>query len=312
MGFRSLTAFLLMKKVILIDGNAVGYLNLHGTVLKNADGQMTQSIFGFINLLIELKTKYSDAKLLVLWDGYAEFRYSIYPEYKGNRKPRTAFDKLLKEEYKRQCPIIREVIKSLGIDQTFNRILEADDLASIFTKKLTDNNYSVSLITTDRDWLQLVRENVVWHDLRDNLKPYGVFNFKAKAGVDSVERFLEKKSLMGDASDNISGVGGIGEKRVKELFKTFGSVRGFFRVAHLTKDLTSWEKKLLSREGREIYYRNIQLMDLIHPQIEDMSERVNIKGELDFDRFKQICLEQNFSTFTNKLDEIKRLFNEQN
>lgn len=301
-----------MKKVILIDGNAVGYLNLHGTVLKNADGSMTQSIFGFINLLIELKTKYSDAKILVLWDGHADFRYSIYPEYKGNRKPKTAFDKLLKEEYKKQCPIIRDVIQSLGIDQVLNRKLEADDLASIFSKKLSQNDYSVSLVTTDRDWLQLVQQNVVWHDLRDKLKPYGVFNFKMKAEVDSVESFLEKKCLMGDASDNISGVGGIGEKRVKELFKKYGSVKGFFGIAYTLSELTSWEKKLLSKEGREIYYRNIQLMDLIHPQIEDKSQRVNIKGKFDLNRFRQICLEQNFSTFINKFDDIKRLFNEQN
>lgn len=304
-----------MLNLNVIDGNAVGRY-LHATKLKtafrNADGHITNSLFGFIGMLIDLKKKANPGdKNVVLWDGHADFRYEMYPEYKGNRKARNEEQEKLYEEYKWITPYTRSAISALGIPQFLNLKLEADDLASIIVNTPQPQDISISLITGDKDWLQLVRKNVVWCDIRNERRAVGEYNFKAVTELATPELFLQKKCLTGDSSDNVSGVGGIGEKRAIALLNEWGSVDNFF--ANFDKyegKKKSWEERLFSEEGREIYYRNRKLMNLIDAPAEDKNYRKVMKRNLDLDTFFGICAEMNFSTYLSKAEEIKELFNE--
>lgn len=138
-----------MGGFILVDGNAVGHTMHNGTTLTAGTFQ-TQAIFGFVKAIRELYCNFPDRRLVVLWDGKAQWRYDLYPDYKSNRghedDPTAAAHRAA---YKAQVPLIQASLERLGVEQKLNYFAEADDLAGYLTPRLAASN-PVLLVTGDR------------------------------------------------------------------------------------------------------------------------------------------------------------------
>lgn len=217
------------KLTILVDANSIGYAAHHAIKLYSGSMQ-TQAVFSFIKTMRELRQSYPDAGILVLWDGRAQWRFDCLPEYKSTRQvdPKA---KLESDAYKMQIPLIKRALTSLGIKQMTSAIHEADDLAGILVERLASiPNSRILLITGDRDWLQLVKPNVSWRDLRDDSRFIHWNNFYEKTGYKTPYAFLEGKALQGDTSDCISGCGGIGEMTAIKVLTEYGSVKEFWNM----------------------------------------------------------------------------------
>lgn len=213
---------------ILIDGNSIGYAAHHATRLVAGDMQ-TQAVYGFVRSLRELRVKHPLATIYVLWDGRAQFRFDLCPEYKFKRD-NDAKKLAVKEAYKAQTPFIKRAIRYLGVVQMLSYIHEADDLAGLFVAQIMKKpGQEILLISGDQDWAQLVREGVTWRDPREKDRLITLANFTEKTGYRTPLAFLEGKALHGDSSDCIPGVGGIGEGTAPLLLAEHGSVRAFIK-----------------------------------------------------------------------------------
>ena len=297
-----------MTNVMLIDGNSIGFASHQSTKLVY-DNQPVQAIFGFIKTLKRLKERFSGFEPIVLWDGES-WRYQLYPNYKGNRKdPKT---ELMKLEYKKQTPAIEEAIKLLGVKQIRVMNYEADDLGYIFATNIAKQGNKVILVSGDKDWLQMVQPNVMWYDpIRDRKCSY--LDFAEFTGCDSVQAFIDKKCLMGDASDNVKGVGGIGEGRALYLLQTYGTVERFLGHEVTQEELDTMPKhfkdfRLNTNNGIDKYKQNLKLMALNTDARPQPVGKKIVDGELDFDRFEEFCFEHGFSSIRLEMNSYKTLF----
>ncbi len=298
-------------KHLIIDANSVGY-SCHYATKLHSGGMETQAIFGFIKTMRELRVTYPDATPIVLWDGRAEWRFQLCPTYKSNRDndPKKV---AIKEAYKKQVPFIKALVEPLGLRQMLVRTHEADDMAGYLVRELTKTpGNEVVLISGDQDWLQLVRPGVTWRDMRDDAKIINHANFFDKTAYKTPLAFLEGKCLQGDSSDVISGVGGIGEKGAIDLLATFGSVSNFWQqCADGTYKPT--KKALISLyegEGRALYRRNVQMMQLLKVAKPEKEAVQVTKGALDKDKFHDLCAELAFSSITKNIDHFIKPFQE--
>ena len=161
-----------MNKIVIIDGYSLLFRAYFSTfsldrtkIMKNHDGIPTNAIYGFFNMLIPIlkNLKENDALFVALDSSKKTFRHLEYKEYKANRKP-------LDEELKIQFPIFRELLQSLNITFYENENLEADDIAGNIAKKMEKENYKVEIYTSDRDYLQLIDDNITIELIKKGLK----------------------------------------------------------------------------------------------------------------------------------------------
>lgn len=294
---------------IIIDGNSLGHAAHNATKLTVGEMQ-TQAIFGMVKSIKLLAEKYSGWSMLVLWDGKADWRKAIYPDYKENRKAKDEKQLAHKEAYKAQSPFVRKALSLLGVRQMFATSHEADDMAGILVKKIAGTQ-DIVLVSGDRDWLQLVRPGVIWFDpIRDNTVGSG--NFMDFTGYFTPQEFLQGKALMGDSSDNISGVGGIGEKGAPEFLAQFKGVRNFFTQVD---DGTFAPKKkahqnLASPEGRAAFARNLKLMSLLNVPTPNPEDTNIIAADYDEGRFRVLCEKLSFLSILRDFDNFIRPFRE--
>lgn len=291
--------------LLIIDGNSLGHAAHNATKLTVGEMQ-TQAIFGMVKSCKLLAENYAGWQQLVLWDGKAEWRKALHPDYKANRKAKDEKQEAHKEAYKAQSPFVRKALQLLGIRQMLVTSLEADDMAGILVKRAAGN---IVLVSGDRDWLQLVRPNVMWFDpIRDYKVGHG--NFTEFTGYFTPREFLEGKALMGDTSDNIPGVGGIGEKGAPEFMAQFKSVDNFFKQVD---DGTFVPKKkahqnLATEEGRAAFARNLRLMNLLevpNPVKEDMQV---IPATYNEANFRLLCEKLAFMSILRDFDNFMTPF----
>ena len=288
-----------MKQFVLIDGNAIGYAQQLGMPRLCIGDQATHAIYGFLLALRKVAIPNSNERIpIVLWDGGAQWRKDICPDYKANRRndPKKI---AVKDEYSTQVPFIRKAIELLGIDQMVSSTCEADDLAGAYSRLLERQGHLVELVTGDKDWLQLVTPSVTWNDpVRD--RQVDSMTFESFTDYPNVAQFLDEKCLTGDSSDNIKGVGGIGAKGAKELLSEWGSVDNFLANADQdSKMKAAWRRLLLDPSK---YRDNMFIMNLDgrHPTIKD---RIITKGNWSPDAFEKLCHELAFFSITAKIDD---------
>lgn len=314
-------------KYLLIDGNALGYAAHNSKkVTKNADGMETQAVYGALRTLRNIRLKYRDYIPWVLWDGRAEFRFDILPEYKGNRTD-TAKKVASKQAYRTQRPYIESAFKALGIAQFISPLYEADDLAGYISRHLYSHEKMVLLVSADHDWMQLINRQVSWIDPRKLESPIcGEHNFFERTGYLRPERFLQGKAIQGDTSDNIAGIQGLGKVASKEILTRYGDISllfeeqtirgGRFSPEDLHKNLRRYcgpINKLCQIEGKRIYQRNIELMDL-RTDVRDLSIKDTMRctaEPMNMESFKNVCLVLGFNSMLRMTD-WQKLFGKQN
>lgn len=291
-----------MSGNLIVDGNSIGHANHNATKLTVGEME-TQAIFGVVKSIHALAKNHPGWNMAVLWDGKAQWRKEICPEYKENRKATDEKQAAHKESYKKQSPFVRKALQLMGVRQMLVTSAEADDMAGLMTKKLAKAGQRVKLITGDKDWLQMVQSGVVWFDpIRD--RECNMSNFFEFTGYRTPEQFLDGKALMGDSSDNISGVGGIGEKGAPEFIAEFGSVAEFYR--QVESGIFVPKKKahirLASPEGRAVFERNRKVMNLLDvptPPKEDVSV---IAPTYNRDAFRALCEKLAFHSILREFD----------
>lgn len=287
----------------LVDGNSIGYA-AHMANKLEYDGMEVQAIYG---ILMSLKKSIQDVpcRHIVLWDG-ASWRYGEYPEYKANRRESEVESKA---QYKSQAAYIHEMLTHLGIDQVLHTTAEADDLAGYYVNKFCPNDINskritIDLVTGDKDWIQLVRPGVVWYDPIRN-RECSLDNFQEFTGVKNAKQFIEKKAIVGDSSDNIKGVMGIGEKGADKLLASFNSVKTMVEIhetGSLGKVPVNW-KRLADNEGHrlDVFNRNVRLMDLNQGVLGDGKVDIT-KGKVDIPAFRALCEELAFTSILDNMD----------
>jgi len=297
------------KTTILIDGNSVGYAMHYGTKLT-AGGIQTQAVFGFVKAMREIRVGRPHATPLVLWDGRAQWRFDLNPDYKSNRDddPKKV---AIKQAYTEQKPYIQAALQHLGIRQMQAATHEADDMAGYLTPMLAEKpDTEIELLSGDHDWIQLVRSNVVWRDHRNETNVITLGNLYDKTGYKTPLAFLEGKCLQGDSSDVISGVGGIGEKGAPEFLAEFGSVRNFWAKCDSGEFVPKKKAhiKLASPEGRAIFGRNLRLMQLMKVPKPAKEAITLTPGKFDKDKFADVCGELAFASILKNLDVFTKPF----
>ena len=210
------------KKLYLIDGHALVYRAYYAFVknpLTSSKGLPTSAVFGFANYLIRLIESYSCPYLAVVMDSSAPtFRHEMYEQYKANREEMPA-------DLKVQMPLIRELIDAFNIPVIKQDGLEADDLIACLTKMATADDFDVFLITKDKDLMQLIgpRVKMLAPDGTGVLQLLDVKDVVEKMGI-GPEKIVDYLALIGDASDNIPGVPGVGPKTALKILECGGSV----------------------------------------------------------------------------------------
>lgn len=194
----------------------------------------------------------------LLWDGSDDWRKEIYPEYKGNRLDPEK--QAIKEAYKEQIPFIQSIVDLMGIPQVYCPTSEADDLAGFITKGM--NDWNIIMVTKDTDWLQAVRENVVWHSLATGDR-FGLDDFdKVKDGPFSgPEQYILCKAMSGDSSDNIVGIQGIGPRTARKILEDFGDLDGLCDAVEREDKSASGKRVQEIYSSMDVIYRNQLLMD---------------------------------------------------
>jgi len=292
---------------IVIDGNNIAFAanstrKLHAGMLE------TQGVYGFLRAIRAAVMAYPMLKPILLWDGRS-WRYDAFPAYKAKREkpPETKSEQAMADNrasMREQKPFIRRALLSLGVTQMVALNLEADDLAGILTRRYPPQGKKVLLLSGDKDWIQLIGKGVGWMDPINDLR-ITVSTLEEKLGVKTPRQWLEVKALMGDSSDEIPGVGGIGDKGAKELIATYGSVTSFLNQA-MDGSLPDLPKKFRdfaeSPEKQEIFHRNMKLMDLASPEIPAPLGLKIEKGALNIDAFAGLCEELAFNSIISNLN----------
>ena len=253
-----------MEKFVLIDGNSLLNRAYYATpVFTTKDGLPTNGIFGFIKLILKIISDKKPSYMAVAFDLHAPtFRHQMYDGYKAGRKP-------MPEELAVQMPILKEVLKEMGIRICELKGYEADDIIGTLSRKFDVHSY---IYTGDRDSYQLVNDHVnVCYTRKgvSDLLELSKENFKDEIGLDPLQ-IIEEKALMGDKSDNIPGIAGVGEKSALNLLQKYYDLDGIY--AHIDEITGALNRKLT--EGKEDAYfsKKLATIDLNVPLDVHLSE----------------------------------------
>ena len=248
-----------MKRLVVIDGKSVFYRGYYAMgALSTSDGTPTGGVYGFAAIAMELVKKLMPDKVVVAWDKAKTSvakRVAIYPEYKAGRKKPP-------EDFFAQIPLLRELVEALGWSFVELDNYEADDIIGTLGKKIDEaGDYEMYIISSDLDMLQVVDENVKMYRLLKGFTELEEIDIEAvekKYGIEK-RQFLDLKALKGDASDNIPGVPGIGEKGAVKLLNDYGSLDGIYN--NIEKITGATQKKLV--EGKELAYMSYKLAKIM-------------------------------------------------
>lgn len=216
-----------MSKLVLIDGHSILNRAFYGVpLLTNTKGMHINALYGFLNILFKILDEENPDYLCVAFDRSEKtFRHDIYPEYKGTRKP-------MPDELHEQVLVIKEILAAMKITTCEKPGLEADDILGTLAKRAQNDGVEVSLISGDRDLLQIATDHIKIRIPKTKGNKTEVEDYYAKDVVDKYQvdplTFIDLKALMGDTSDNIPGVPKIGEKTASALLVEYGSLDGVY------------------------------------------------------------------------------------
>lgn len=225
-------------ELVLIDGNSLINRAFYATPLLNSpDGTPTNAVYAFLNMLFKIEKDLSPKYMLVAFDRREPtFRHKEYSEYKAGRRP-------MPEELAVQIPLLKETLDKMGIARYEKAGYEADDIIGSFAKQF---DLPTAIFTGDRDAFQLVDKTTSVYFTKRGITDVEIYNdnnFKEKYGI-YPNQVVDLKALMGDSSDNIKGVEGIGAKRAYSLIETYGNIENLYEhIDELTGKLRDYVDK---------------------------------------------------------------------
>ncbi len=286
-----------MKKVILVDGNNLLFRSYFatsytGNIMKNSKGFPTNAVYGFINMINKIINEEKPEYIMIAFDKGKTFRHEKYKDYKGGRNETP-------EELKLQFPVAKQVCEAMGIHYFEIDNYEADDIIGTFAKKVEENpKFNATIISSDKDLLQLISDEI---DMK-LLKQTGFIRmdkelFRETYKVDPIG-MIDLKALMGDSSDNIPGVKGIGEKTAISLLSEYQNIDNLYE--HIEEIKGKTKEKLI--DGKESAYmsRDIATIYKEVPINTDL-ENIHYKG-IDVLEYIKILEELEFYSLIKKMD----------
>ncbi len=277
-----------MKKVILVDGNNLMFRSYYataysGSMMKNSKGMPTNALYGFVNMINKIVEEEQPKYMAVAFDIGKNFRHIKYEDYKAGRSETP-------DELKRQMPIARDILNAMGIKYYEVENYEADDIIgtiALMTEK--DPNYDATIVSSDKDLLQLISDEVDVKLLKQ--KGHVRMNektFEEEYGIKPI-KIIDLKALAGDASDNIPGVKGVGEKTALKLLKEYGSLENIYanidniKGAVQTRLINDKENAFFSKELCTIYREVPLVEDLGNMKYTGPNEKLEeIYNDLEF------------------------------
>lgn len=285
------------KEIYIIDGSAYIYRAYHAVApLTNSSGQYTHAVFGFVNMIRKLIREKSPEKLVVAWDSRGPvFRHDIYSDYKANRPP-------MPEDLASQIPFIRQYVDASNIPSLEVPGVEADDIIATLSKRCSAEGIHVIIVSGDKDLLQLVDDSVTVYDPMKNkvIDDQGVFE---KYGVMPAS-LLDCFALMGDSSDNVPGVPGVGAKTAQKLITEYGSLDGIYEQVDSMKKSKMKEKLIDSKDLAYLSKELIALkIDVELPGDEDTMQL----GEPDNKELKKLYEELGFTSLLQEVETYEKV-----
>ena len=279
-----------MNKLVLIDGNSLSFRAFYALpLLSNKAGIHTNAILGFAKLLEKIIREEQPTHFLVAFDaGKTTFRHSKYSEYKGGRQKTPP-------ELSEQFPYIRQLLDAYHIKHYELENYEADDIIGTLSKEADQNDFETIIVTGDRDLTQLATQNVTIYYTKKGVTDVDHYTpeFIAEKynGLKPIQ-IIDMKGLMGDSSDNIPGVAGVGEKTAIKLLNQFDSVEGVYENIDKVSGKKLKEKLELSHEdalmSKELATINrhspieVTLSDTKLSDIKDNHEKIELFKKLEF------------------------------
>ncbi len=284
------------KTVMLIDGSSLIYRAFFALPnLSNNDGVMTNGVYGFLTMYRNAFDKYKPDYVLVAFDRSSKtFRNEEYADYKATR------DKT-PNELSYQFGILKDVLDSMGVKYTDLDGFEADDIVGTYARMAKEAGDEAVLITGDRDYLQLVDEDIIVYLTKKGVSDtveYTVEKIEEEYGI-TPKQLIDVKGLMGDKSDNIPGVDGIGEKRALDFIRKYGSIENLYD----NLDEISGKKTKENLENSEaIAYMSKKIGTIVtHAPVEFEYDELAL-GEVDTEGLREKFSKLNFNKFLEELD----------
>ncbi len=303
------------KRAILVDGNNLLFRSYYataytGNLMKNSKGVPTNGLFGFVNMINKIINEEKPEYMMIAFDKGHNFRQDLYEGYKDGRIQTP-------DDLKIQFPIAKELCNLMGIKYIELDNYEADDIIGTFAKMADeDKNYNATIISSDKDLLQLISDEVDVKLLKQ--KDYIMMNkdtFFETYGLEP-KKMVDIKSLMGDASDNIPGVKGIGEKTALSLLQKYGSLDGVYE--HIDEISGKTKEKLINDKDNAYFsyklatiYRDIDFdytfEDIKYngPKVNELIEKYK---ELEFNSFLK-TIKPVSTEVTNDIEIVKSKIN---
>ena len=290
-----------MEKIILVDGNNLLFRSYYATAyngnfMKNSKGFPTNALFGFTNMINKIVEEEKPTRMIVAFDKGKTFRHEKYDFYKGGRSETP-------QELKMQFPVAKEMLGYMGIKYYEIDNYEADDIIGTFAKLCNeDDNYTGTIISSDKDLLQLISPQVDIKLLKqkDYIR-YNVESFKADYGIDPIN-IIDLKALMGDSSDNIPGVKGIGEKTALKLLHEYKTLDGIYANIDNIKGANG--QKL--RDHKDEAYMSYSIATIVCDVPMDINMDDIVCKEIDYDKLNALYEDLEFYSFLKKMNKIKK------
>lgn len=274
------------EKLMIIDGSSLIHRAFYALPLLTTKGGIyTNGVYGFLTMLYRIREEYNPKYICVAFDRSGPtIRHKEYSDYKGTRDKTPS-------ELSQQFPIIKDILKNMGIKTIDLDDYEADDIAGTFAKEGSILGYEVLLVTGDRDYLQLAEENVKVLLTKKGISE--IETYDKQRIIDEYEinplDFIDVKGLMGDKSDNIPGIPGIGEKTALKLIKEYKSMEGIYENIDFIKG--KLQERLI--ENKQIAFLSRKLGEII----------TNVPLDIEIEDLKP--LESNFDELSKIYDKLE-------
>ncbi|MDR1150327.1 MAG: hypothetical protein LBJ93_01690 [Clostridiales bacterium] len=251
------------KKIILIDGNSIASRAFYGLpLLSNDNGEYTNAVYGFFNMIFKICDEELPTHLCVAFDLPSKnFRHDLDFKYKANRKP-------MPDYLRPQFFLIKNLLELMGIVFFEFEGFEADDILGSLAEKIKfeyKNDAEILIFSGDRDLLQLINENTKVLLPKTIAKKNILIRYDYKKVLDDFEiepeNLIDLKAIMGDKSDNISGVLGLGEKNAIKIIKEFKTLENAIKEISLKQDLTRYEKLLILYQNHALLCKKMVTID---------------------------------------------------
>jgi len=288
------------KKLFLLDAFALIYRAYYSFISNpriSSKGFNTSAMFGFTNTLFDLINKENPTHIAVVFDppsgDQKNFRVEQYAEYKANREA-------MPEDIARSIPYIKAIVEGFNIPALEVEGFEADDVIGTLAKKAAKKGYTVYMMTPDKDYGQLVEENIFMYKPArggGDVEIMGVKEICEKYGIERPDQVIDILGMMGDAVDNIPGIPGVGEKTAIKFVQQFDSVEGLYE----NLDQLKGKMKEKVEANKELAFMSKELATIILDVPIELNEKNLIREEPNQEKLIEIFTELEFKTMAKRM-----------